>query len=269
MSGSAVGAATFVGFNGSLEEFLAFLAENGFGLVEIKCEEPLFNPAKVSEASLRWLGELAESVPLKLALHAPYIDVNIASLCDYAHRSSLRAVKRSVELASRLNALYLTLHCGSFSRDYPPSLFSKAWERSRRSVAKLGDYASELGVTLGLENKEKAKDRNILVSPKELASFMEGLDEGVGVVYDVGHANTWGLTAEGHIDFISSLSGRLVAFHVHDNDGTADQHLEIGKGKIDFGALIPFMRAQGVPMTLEVHSLEGLVKSKIRLEEAP
>ncbi|MBS7288223.1 MAG: sugar phosphate isomerase/epimerase [Candidatus Freyarchaeota archaeon] len=194
--------------------------------------------------------------------------MNIASLCDYTHRSSLRAVKRSVELASRLNALYLTLHCGSFSRDYPPSIFSRAWERSRRSVVKLGEYASELGVTLGLENKEKAKDRSILVSPQEFASFMRELGEGVGVVYDVGHANTWGLTAKDHINFISSLSGRLVAFHVHDNDGTADQHLAIGEGKIDFGALIPHMRSWGVPVTLEVHSLDGLLKSKIRLEKA-
>ncbi|MBS7288222.1 MAG: hypothetical protein KIH01_05635 [Candidatus Freyarchaeota archaeon] len=73
MSGSTVGAATFVGFDGSLEEILAFLAENGFSLVEIKCEEPLFNPAKVSGVKLRGIRELAESMSLKLALHAPHI----------------------------------------------------------------------------------------------------------------------------------------------------------------------------------------------------
>jgi len=265
---SIIGGATFVGFERSLEEILAFFAENRFIVVEVKCEEPLFNPAKVSEENLRELEELVESMSLKLSLHAPYIDVNLASLNDYAYRSSMKAVKRSVELASRLNALYLTLHCGGFSSDYPSKLFSRAWERSKRCVARLADYASELGVVLGLENKEKAKKRNILVTPQEFALFMDGMDEGVGVVYDVGHANTWGLTAEKHIDFISSISEKLIAFHVHDNDGTDDQHLEIGKGKIDFDALIPHMKSQGVPMVLEVHSLDGLVRSKRRLEEA-
>ncbi len=268
MSKGVIGSATFAGFQESLEKLLAFFAENGFGLVEVKCEEPHFNPARVSKAKLRALEELAESMSLKLSLHAPYIDVNLASLNDYAYRSSLRAVRRSIELASRLNALYLTLHCGSFSSDYPPNLFGKAWEKSRRCVAKLADYALELGVVLGLENKERAEKRNLLVNPNEFALFMNEMNEGVGVVYDVGHANTWGLTTEEHINFVSFLSGRLVAFHVHDNDGTADQHLEIGEGKIDFNVLMPHMKSQGVPMVLEVHSLEGLVRSKRILEEA-
>ncbi len=111
MSRVIIGAATFVGFDGGLEEILEFFAENEFDLVEVKCEEPLFNPAEVSERDLRVLRDLANSTSLKLSLHASYIDVNLASLCDYSYEASLNAVKRCVELAGKLEAVYLTLHC--------------------------------------------------------------------------------------------------------------------------------------------------------------
>ncbi|MHA1712417.1 MAG: sugar phosphate isomerase/epimerase family protein [Candidatus Freyarchaeota archaeon] len=262
-----IGAATLVNFEGTLEEILKFFSDSGFSIVEVKCEEPLFNPARVEGEALRRLAELADSLSLRLALHSSYIDINLASLCDYTYKASLKATRKCVELAGLLDACYLTVHCGTLSRDYPPGLFSKAWVRSKRAVSSLAKYASEEGVVLGLENKERASNRHLLVSPEEFTSFLEGLDSNVGVVYDVGHANTWGITEEGHLRFISSLKDYLVAFHVHDNDGKSDQHLAVGEGKIRFDVLLPFMRKIEVPVILEVHSLRGLVESRKKLEE--
>ena len=48
---------------------------------------------------------------------------------------------------------------------------------------------------------------------------------------DTGHAhvNGWDIPA-----VVQSLGERLVACHVHDNDATADAHLPIGQGTIEW-----------------------------------
>ena len=58
--------------------------------------------------------------------------------------------------------------------------------------------------------------------------------------------------------------------HVHDNDGTADQHLPLGEGTLDVAAAARALHAQQYDglVTIEVFEDEGRARSRERWEAA-
>ena len=55
----------------------------------------------------------------------------------------------------------------------------------------------------------------------------------VGFCYDSGHGNE----GEDGLAYLEHLKERLIAVHLHDNDGTADQHLIPFTGTVDWDRL--------------------------------
>ena len=82
-------------------------------------------------------------------------------------------------------------------------------------------YAKSLNVDLAFENIE---------CPEYLDTiFGECDDTNVRLCYDLGHENCFSKGS----DVLSKYGGRLKALHIHDNDGTADQHAIPFDGNID------------------------------------
>ena len=82
-------------------------------------------------------------------------------------------------------------------------------------------YAKSLNVDLAFENIE---------CPEYLDTiFGECDDTNVRLCYDLGHENCFSKGS----DVLSKYGSRLKALHIHDNDGTADQHAIPFDGNID------------------------------------
>jgi sugar phosphate isomerase/epimerase len=73
---------------------------------------------------------------------------------------------------------------------------------------------------------------------------LEGRD--VGVCLDFGHAHMDGDL----LDAIETVSGHLIATHVHDNRGKADDHLVPFDGTIDWPAALTAVQKVGYDGTL-------------------
>jgi sugar phosphate isomerase/epimerase len=56
----------------------------------------------------------------------------------------------------------------------------------------------------------------------------------LSVCFDVGHAN---VGPEDIIEAITALEDRIIAFHLHDNDGTRDIHVQPPYGSMDWPML--------------------------------
>ena len=52
------------------------------------------------------------------------------------------------------------------------------------------------------------------------------------------------------------LGDRLGEIHIHDNDGTTDQHLPVGEGNFPFRELLALVRQKNLRpiLTIEMHS---------------
>jgi sugar phosphate isomerase/epimerase len=86
-------------------------------------------------------------------------------------------------------------------------------------------------------------------SPWPIMRILEGLPEGrAGMCLDVGHWHYSGMGAEfGNLsEWVGLCAGRLGHLHLHDNDGSADQHLAMGDGLIDFARLWDLLRERGL-----------------------
>lgn len=175
--------------------------------------------------NFRKIAEVIDTTRLKVSVHAPYGDLNLATLNDPIWRESIRQTELCIEKASAFTDR-VTIHPGYLS----PSgklLPQKVWNLQKEALRMIGKCAVEHSVLACLENMIGQKEF-LCRDPEELMGMTEGI-EGIGMTFDFGHANTHGRV----LDFLKYVS-RASHIHVHDNHGEHDEHLALGEGNINW-----------------------------------
>ncbi len=210
------------------------------------------------------LKEMASSFNVTLLLHAPFSDLNIASLDSGIWQETLDRIQTSLEVADFLGVSFLSIHAGRLSpmgNVFPEA----AHERNVTGVRKLCDLGAEMGVDIYLEN-QPAYPGVIFSNVNEIERMLDEIGrENLGFTFDIGHANTCGDVRE----YIRSLGKKIKHVHVHDNDGSADMHEGVGKGNIDFPATIRLLKKAGYngAVIMECKTEADLLESVERLSE--
>ena len=165
------------------------------------------------------------------------VSVHAAFGAERDHSSldkSLRhaAVKNSIltlERTASLGAEFMVYH-PSFNVEEPNERPDrKKWGQD--SLARVAARARELEVKLAVENMPPGY---LASSKNELEEFVAPFPkESVGVCLDTGHMNMSGLGP----DDLDGWEGRIISFHIHDNNGSGDDHLIPGRGTVDWPAL--------------------------------
>jgi sugar phosphate isomerase/epimerase len=176
-------------------------------------------------ANVRRIDDAISRTDLGITVHAPYGDLNLATLNYPIWRESIRQIRTCIEKASSWTDL-VTIHPGYLS-PVGKMMPGKAWEQQKTALKEIGACALEHSVTACLENMISIKEFLCRV-PSELLG-MTGEIEGVGITIDIGHAHTMGKVAE----FLPYLC-RANHLHIHDNHGESDEHLALGAGTIDW-----------------------------------
>ena len=100
-----IGASTLAGIEYDLEKTLDFIEGLGLEYAELVHQYPSEN------VSL----DLLESYNLKYSIHAPFMDVNIASLQDKSRINSINQIKNSIDFANKIDAEAVVVHPGLIS----------------------------------------------------------------------------------------------------------------------------------------------------------
>lgn len=106
----------------------------------------------------------------------------------------------------------------------------------------LNEKAKEIGIKIAFENtKQKKLFEKVLENIK---------DENIGICFDSGH---WNCAFKDELD-LSKYKDRIFAVHLHDNDGTADQHLLPFEGNINWDFYLKQLKENNYngPVTLEL-----------------
>ncbi len=180
----------------------------------------LDNPALYSK-----IKEVLETTALKASVHAPFADLNLASLNYPIYKESVRQLSECVHLASDITDK-VTIHPGYLS----PSaklVPDKVWSLHKEALREIGKAALDAGVTACLENMPQIPDF-LCIDPEEIFGMTDDV-EGFGVTIDLGHANTAGKT-----DAFLKKAGMATHFHIHDNNGKKDEHSALGEGNINW-----------------------------------
>jgi sugar phosphate isomerase/epimerase len=168
--------------------------------------------------------DVTGSNDIRLQIHAPMSDVNIGSVYERMRLSAVDDILRTADFCRRHDIRVMTVHPGFYQGiaflDKPRVL-----SQTRRSLEEIGAAAGEHSVSVAVENMPKGINATCTTAD-ELLSVVEGT--GLGICFDMGHANTAGQ--------IEALLGRVDLFtnvHLHNNDGSWDQHNSIDQGSAD------------------------------------
>jgi sugar phosphate isomerase/epimerase len=202
--------------------------------------------------------EISRSYDLEYSVHAPLSDINIRSLNPAMREASLKEVLSAIACCGRMGIDLITVHPGFISPlgqlDRPSVI-----RETRRSIHEIDKVAAENGVVAALENMPRMPI-STCTEPGELLSLVEGTS--LGVCFDIGHAHT-----TGNIDDFVRFRSRFANVHIHDNDGSSDQHLTIGEGKIDFEHVLSSMSGYERRYVIEARKIEGATVSLARLKK--
>ena len=197
--------------------------------------------------------EVIAGTHLGITVHAPYGDLNLATLNDPIWRESIRQICTCIVHASALTDK-VVIHPGYLS-PVGKLMPRKVWDLQKEALRQIGKCAQEHSVLACLENMIGVKEF-LCRLPEELMGMTEGI-EGIGMTFDFGHANTIGKVN----DFLR-YADKADHIHIHDNNGMSDEHLALGDGTISWSTVGKTLAANynGV-VVIEGRSLDEAKKS--------
>ena len=159
---------------------------------------------------------------------------------------------------------------GPLARDVD---YDRTWDRVVTTFRKHAERGMEVGVTMLWE----LESGQLFVKPSEAVKLLEDVGhDNLQLMFDVGHVEACCVIAHnqvqpqerlgGQVEFVKMVAGKIGHMHVCDTDSNTwhnafGTHLGIGKGVVDFDALIPAVVDSGytskwwsvdaIPMTAE------------------
>ncbi len=202
-----------------------------------------------------------------LALQIPQVHLSVAAM------GTLDADKREADFATMAREIEISALAGVQIGVLHPmggwaATLAEQREVDRLRVADFAracEIAAEHDFTIAIENTYDAhgdehsalgRRRFGAVIP-ELHSVLDAVDaDNFGICLDTGHTNLIGLPLG---EAFRQCGDRLIATHVHDNDGHQDQHIEPTRGTIDWPDAIAALREIGWDgiFNLEIAPLRG------------
>jgi len=207
------------------------------------------------------LKEIAETHNLDFVVHAPWAGINIATPSPALRHAVLKRLEKSIVIAGQLECRLWLFHPGSrtgLSHFYPGS----DWELNLQSVHTLLQIARKEGVKVAIENTPEPYP-SLMKSVDDFHRFYTDLNDDIGVVLDVAHAN---LNNQIH-DFLAQFSKKIVHIHVSDNNGQNDVHLGIGLGNIDWKNIAEQLRTANYRNIIMIESIDHIKESLHFLRE--
>jgi len=195
------------------------------------------------EQIAQWLRDLGLTLT---DLHASAgVEKGWCSPRDYERLAGVELVKNRLAVTAHLGSDVIILHIATEPTE--PGEREAYWIRLHCSLEDLEPFARHCGVRIALENGSKD---NFDTLEHVFALYSPDF---VGLCYDSGHGNVAG----NGLDRLERVKGRLLSLHLHDNDGTGDQHKLPFDGTVDWPRLARLIAASPYRKPLSFESNLG------------
>jgi sugar phosphate isomerase/epimerase len=205
----------------------------------------------VSPDEIRGLSKILDYRP-SLSFHGPFMDLSPAAVDSKVRKATTERFLHVLDIAEVLGPKTIVFHSGYEKWKY--ALDVGLWlEKSLLTWRPLNDRASAMGVKIAIENIFEDE-------PSNLRLLMEHMDsDNFGICFDTGHCNLFSTVPL--TDWLEALNPHIAELHLHDNDGSADQHLPMGEGTFDFTEFFGLLARNDCVHTIEAHTPEHVLRS--------
>jgi len=194
------------------------------------------------------------------SVHAPFGDsYDLSHLDEPTRRRAVEYHKYVLERTALANTSVLIIHPGANARG---AKTDQMIPLLLNSLEELLPTAERVGVQLGLENMLPDHPG---CDFEELRQVVERIgSKWLGVCFDTGHAHVAGGVKEG----MEVLKRFIITFHLADNDGTRDTHLQPPYGTILWDEFLGIFRTMGFqdPIVVEARPWQGRRYRQLRDE---
>jgi len=227
---------------GCPEPYLARIAAAGFTHVHW-CHhwntDFLYGDSEIAQIAV-WLHELGLTLT---DLHGSAgVEKAWGSAQEHERLAGLELVRNRIDMTARLGADVVIMHFPIEPPEREPF-----WTRMRRPLDELEPFARSRGVRIAIENLSCGNFDTI-----ERLFALYGPDF-LGLCYDSGHGNVAG----NGLARLDRVKDRLISLHLHDNDGSGDQHRLPFDGTIDWARLARLIAASPYRKPLSFESNLG------------
>jgi sugar phosphate isomerase/epimerase len=214
--------------------------------------------SKITEKDIQFIEENTKGY--ELTLHAPYMDIGLAPFDDDIYEIARKRLLDAIALGSTLNVKSIIIHTSFDYIRIQTERIEKKWvNRAKKMIESI----------ISKGNIPQLLLENVFESDPEM--FFRIFDKlttvyPFGVCFDTGHCNY--LSKVPMKDWYEYFNKNLKQIHLHDNDGSWDQHLPPGMGKINFDRLFSKLVEKKLTprLVMEMHKLsyvnEGLKRIK-------
>ena len=167
---------------------------------------------------------------------------NWASQHEYERLAGVELVRNRIEMTAQLGGKAIVMHVPNESKNLP----------LRKSLEQLEPFVRARGVRIAIENTNNFDAITQLLSEYD--------NNYLGLCYDSGHGNT----SRTGLERLETLKDRLIFVHLHDNDGSSDQHMLPFSGSIDWRRLARIIAesAYTEPVSMEVSIRNAGIKDE-------
>ncbi len=192
--------------------------------------------------------------------HAPFFNLNLGARDRKIRRVTMERLVWALEAAHITGATQVVIHPGFGPWTHGHRLVP--WlKRAEMKMNRLISHAGHLGLKLAFENIYDE-------SPNDLLTFLERFDfPHVGICFDIGHFNVFSKVPLEK--WLEALGHKILECHIHDNDGTGDQHIAIGDGNIIYDPMINWLKTleKKPRLVLELPHKTHVIKSVNKMRE--
>ena len=152
-------------------------------------------------------------------LHAPFNELFPCAIDKKARALAADRYRQAIELAKRYGSTKVIIHGG-----YNPWIYYPVWYVEQSILFWKEFLKEDPGVEIVLENVLETE-------PQWLLDIAKGVDDPrLKLCLDIGHVNAYSKIPL--MDWLESWTPYLSHFHVHNNDGSRDQHNGLNDGNI-------------------------------------
>jgi sugar phosphate isomerase/epimerase len=231
-----------------IPEYLEFIRRARLNL------EIYFGSAVLDTISLKDIELLRKDLDYgpSLSFHAPFMDLSPGAVDSQVRTVTVGRFNHVLDIATVLKPAAIVFHSGYEKWKYAKNV--DLWlEKSLMTWGPLAERAVDLGLKIAIENIFEDEPSNLRLLMEQTGSSH------FGICFDTGHCN---LFSSVPLDtWMDSLNPYIVELHLHDNDGSSDQHLPMGEGTFDFPTFFRRLEHKDCVHTIEAHSPEKVLKS--------
>ncbi len=258
---------TYTDLYGEYDNAIQHLKAQGYQAIDfqgfINTETALWKlPEKLFLAGLKNTKEYLDEQGIVIyQAHAPWAGAHTDATAD-SRKERFEKMHQSLKGAQVLGTKYLVVHPILPFGNEPNQDVEEVIGINLGFIGKLADYAKYYGITICLENLPF--NNYPLSKPEEIRDFVEDMNHpNLKVCLDTGHCAVFGIQPG---DAVRMIGPELLkCLHVHDNDGTGDQHLPPKKGIIDwedFRQALKDINFQGA-LSLECKPKDGVSEEEL------